>query len=73
MIDAPTTVGLLNFNFQFQLYLQFDKRKIQNGRFPQIAFTSRDRKRQERRGLNYSLSDLEENMEKIIEKYPFKY
>ena len=41
-----------------QLYLLFNKRKIQNGRFPQIALASRGGKRQERIGLHYSLSNL---------------
>ena len=31
--------------FKLQLYLLFDKRKIQNGRFPQIALASRGGKR----------------------------
>ena len=35
---------------QLQLYLLFDKRKIQNGRFPQIALASRGGKRQEKIG-----------------------
>ena len=47
---------LSTFNFQF--YLLFDKRKIQNGRFPQIALDSRGGKRQEKIGLHYSLSNL---------------
>ena len=41
----------------FQLYLLFDKRKIQNGRFPQIELAGRGGKRQERKG--YSLSNLD--------------
>ena len=44
--------------FNFQLYFLFDKRKIQNGRFPQIALASRGGKRQEKIGLHYSLSNL---------------
>ena len=36
------------FAFNFQLYLLFDKRKIQNGRFLQIALASRGGKRQEK-------------------------
>ena len=36
------------FAFNFQLYLLFEKRKIQNGRFPQIALASRGGKRQEK-------------------------
>jgi len=48
-----------NFNFNFQLYLLFDKRKIQNGRFPQTALASRGGKQQERIGLHYSLSNLD--------------
>ena len=44
---------------QLQLYLLFDKRKIQNGRFPQIALARRGGKRQERIGLHYSLSNLD--------------
>ena len=43
----------------FQLYLLVDKRKIQNGRFPQIALASRGGKRLERIGLHYSLSNLD--------------
>ena len=44
---------------QLQLYyINFDKRKIQNGCFPQIALASRGRKRQERIGLHHSLSNL---------------
>ena len=35
---------------QLQLYLLFDKRKIQNGRFPQIALAGG--KRQEKTGLH---------------------
>jgi len=48
--------GDFNFNFNF---ITFNKRKIQNGCFPQIALASRGGKQQEGIGLPHSLSNLD--------------
>ena len=55
----------LQLQLQLQLYLLFDKRKIQNGRFPQMALASRGGKRQEKIGLHYSLSNLNKVLKSI--------
>ena len=57
---SQVTLNLfLNLNLNLNLnFITFNKRKIQNGRFPQIALASLGGKRQERIGLHYSLSNL---------------
>ena len=56
----------------FQLYLQFNKRKMQNGRFPQIALAGRGGKRQERKVYITACqicTKFEENNRKVALKY----
>ena len=59
---------LQNFNFNF---ITFDNRKIQNGRFLQIALARRGLARREATGENRFTSQpvkFEQSMKKIIEK-----
>ena len=68
VFKSPKVIAMISRNsfannycnsLQLQLYLPLNKRKIQNGRFPEIALASRGGKRQERIGLHYSLSNLD--------------
>ena len=55
---SGVNINITALQLQLQLYSLFNKRKIQNGRYPQLALASRGGKRQERIGLHYSLSNL---------------